>query len=134
MNYFAKQQPKVGTVTGTCSGASVGAAKNGTTIAMNNVTPLTLSAYVDIAITTGSFTLTPKWQVSQDNSTFVTALVGIGAGISAVAATATSVYEAPRSVYGWPYARMILTVGGATGAGTETYDIRYTYLGRPGSP
>lgn len=99
---------------------------NSINMSANNVETGTLAAKATSTATTNGFTLSGKWQVSNDDSTFYdVALANNAAAVTIVtgtgsAVTATKVYEAPGAVYGWPYVRFAHLTGGATaGAGDE---------------
>lgn len=126
---------QLATGTTAATGAS-GTTIAGPTLAMNEVTPGTASALVYAQATTSTLTLTPKWQVSADGSTWrdvklpnnaanVVLVTGTG---SAVASTVVVV--APDAVYGWFYARCSLLTGGTTASTGDEYSISYNYLAR----
>lgn len=91
-----------------------------------------LSAVVTVTAATASLTFTPRWQGSNDNSTFYTvasapnnpAVVAIATGTSA---STSVIVPAPTALHSYQFARFQLVVGGATGAGTDLYSIGYTY-------
>jgi len=129
-NVFNKSVQLGSASTGTFSAASSGDTKNGTSINMNDVEDGTLSAYLVATIATGSVTITPRWRVSKNNSTFYTIKDQNNVAKTAISATETVVLEAPKAVAGWPYSRLSLVVGGSTGTTGDTYDIRYSYRNR----
>lgn len=112
----------------------------GNALLMSDVVQETLSAYVDVIALTSTMTLSVKWQVSHDNSTWVDAQIE---GASAVAnsdvpeilATGTgSAVETkkaltpPHSVYGWRWSRVALVVGVAdSGSASDTWAYNYNY-------
>lgn len=111
-------------------------ALNGTTVPMRNVTPLTLSANVYTKATTNTLTLTGKWQVSDDGTTwrdtygsnraaYVVAVTGTGSAV-----TDTSNVGAPESVNGKRFCRYVITsgVGVGGGAGTDEASISYNWM------
>lgn len=94
-----------------------------------------LSANVYAKATTNTLTLTGKWQVSNDGSTWndaypanrpanVVIVTGTGSAI-----VDTIVVEAPNSVYGKRYSRFVVTsgVGVGGGAGVDEAKISYNY-------
>ncbi len=91
----------------------------------------TLSAYLILTAATSSLTITPSWQVSNDNSTYTTVkLLPTNSAAIAVAtgtANVTTVVEPPPCVYGYQYARVLLNVAGATGGASDLYSIGYSY-------
>jgi hypothetical protein len=95
-----------------------------------------LSALCVLLAETNTLTLTVKWQVSNDNTTFYDCAFSIGNAAATVVGTGTAgadtavtkVFEAPQAVYGWKYARVAFVVGVATGAAGDTYTYGYNYL------
>lgn len=94
-----------------------------------------LSALVTVDAETSTFTFAGKWQVSNDNSTWVdvangsqnAAAVVLATGTAGADASVSRAYPAPDSTYGWRYARFALVTGGTTGAAVDTYAISYCY-------
>lgn len=130
MNVFNKSQSLAHAASGTFSGTAAAGTKNGTAVPVNDVEDGTLSAYLAVAILTSSFTITPKWMVSKDNSTFYALEDQNNTAVTAISATETTVLEAPKAVGGWPYCRLTLVAGGTTGTTGDTYDVRYSYRTR----
>ena len=107
----------------------------GTTVITNQVQVGSLSALVVANARTNTLTLTGKWQVSDDNSTFqdftpinnatnVALVTGTGSDV-----TATRAFEAPHGIFGWKYARFVLTSGVGVADGTnDAGTISYRYL------
>lgn len=116
----------ISAVSGHVAGAS-GSTVNGTGLHMGapGKGVKDLSALVTVVVTTGSLTFTPKWQVSNDNSTYVDATPENNAANVAISASASKAISAPAAARGWKWARLALTVGGATGATADTYAISY---------
>lgn len=107
----------------------------GNTVVMANVETGTLSANVYAKATVNNLTLTAKWQVSDDNSTFrdcklpnnaanVVMVTGTGSAV-----TDTLCLEAPACVYGKRYARLIVVSGAASGSGlgSDEANVSYNY-------
>lgn len=121
-------------VTGTLSGVS-NAAVTGNSLFLgmqeDKVADGSLSAYLILTAATSSVTITPSWQVSNDGSTWQTIkLSTLNTAAIAVATGAqnvTTVVHPPSCVYGYQWARCLLNVAGATGAGTDLYSIGYSY-------
>lgn len=94
-----------------------------------------LSALCVLLAETNTLTLTVKWQVSNDNSTWYDCAFSVGNAAAAVVGTGTAgadsavtkVFEAPQAVYGWRFARVSFVVGVATGATGDTYTYGYNY-------
>ena len=129
-------QSGVGATGTTAATGASGTTIAGPTLPMNDVHPGTLSALHYAQATTSTLTLTPKWQVSADGSTWrdvklpnnaanVVLVTGTG---SAVASTV--VISAPDAVYAWSYARLSVLTGGTTASTGDEYSTSYTYLKR----
>lgn len=94
-----------------------------------------LSALVVVDIETNTITLTAKWQVSNDATTWLDLANGtqnaagtvLGTGTAGADALITKVIPAPDCIYGFRFARMALVVGVTTGAAVDTYAIGYNY-------
>lgn len=91
-----------------------------------------MCAVVNVTAATSTLTWTGKWQVSNDNSTWIdvrqsnnAANVVLATGTSA--ATGDLAIDAPYSVYGSKYARFVLVNGVATGGVTDLYAISYSF-------
>lgn len=94
-----------------------------------------LSALVTVDAETTSLTMTAKWQVSNDGSTWVdvangsqnAAGVALATGTAGADAAVSRAIPAPDAIYGWRKARIALVTGGATGAAVDTYSLSYSY-------
>jgi hypothetical protein len=111
-----------------------GTQKNGGSLLMLNVEPNTLSCLATVEAETDTLTITGKWQVSNDTSTWVDAVpqnnaaqVVLATGTAGSDSPASFAVEAPPSVYGWRYSRYVVTNGAATGGATDTYALGYCY-------
>lgn len=132
------------TVAGTYS-AITGAAPqtiNGAALAIMNpdgrsalaVMPGTLSAKVVLRVTTNLLTVSAKWQVSSDSTTWIDcagspnnpANVVLATG-NGVLATTTLMVPASDAVYGHQYARLVLTSGAAAGGGAGVDEASIGY-------
>lgn len=116
------------------------AGASGTTIGLpsvsmvrENVETGTLACTATIGVTTNTLTVSGRWQVSLDDSTYVdcagsnnAAAVTIVTG-SGVLQTVTKSYEAPAGVYGYPYARFAILTGVTAGGAGDTYLGSYSY-------
>jgi hypothetical protein len=106
------------------------------TVNMTVVQPGSLCADLTVDIESASLTMALNWQVSMDGTTFTTvshasnnpAAVVLGTGTGGADAAISRIVPAPDCVYTFPYARAALTTAGATGATTDTYDVKYRYL------
>jgi len=95
-----------------------------------------LSAIVEVDAETENITMAVKWQVSNDNSTWLdvanapanTAATVLATGTSGPDAAVKKVIPAPDTVYGYRYARAAIVVGATTGTTNDTYSIGYSYL------
>lgn len=92
-----------------------------------------IAAHLIVTAATASITVKPYWQVSNDNSTWVTVspneLNTPQASILPVVtgtANVTTAVQAPAVSYAYRYTRCMLLVGGATGAAADLYSIGYT--------
>ena len=127
----------VSSATGTFDAVAAGSQVSGAAVFMGNIAPKirNLSAKVAVDGETDTITITGKWQVSADNSTWVDVAHGTqnAAGVALVTGTAgadaavTKVIQAPDAVYGWAWARVALVVGVATGTTNDTYTLSYSY-------
>lgn len=107
----------------------------GDTINLNLVQPGTLTALVLASAKTSTTTITGKWQVSDDASTFydftpmnnaanVTLTTGTGSAVAA-----TKVFAAPDGISSWKYGRFAIVTGVSTADGTDDGGtISYRYL------
>lgn len=123
---------------GNFNGSVAGTVKAGTTLQVNNGAQRRiehLSALVVLEAETTNVTLRPKWQVSNDGTTFYDVIDQVN-GAATVQATGTAgndavisrVVSAPPSVYGWTYARCVAINAVQTGNTTDTYAIGYNYV------
>ena len=97
----------------------------GNTVLMNDVMPGTMSANVYANAKTNLLTITAKWQVSDDNSTWVDVkLPNNAANVVVVTGTGASVpgtvcLVAPDAVYGKRYSRVVCVSGVGVGDATD---------------
>lgn len=91
----------------------------------------TLSATVTATAATSTLTITGKWQVSRNGSSWSdcfpqnnAAQVTITTG---TASEVTRVVEAPDGVYGFPFARYVITTGVASAGAGDQYAIAYNF-------
>lgn len=122
---------------GTANGVAAGSAVNGNSLFLggDSAKVTNLSALIDVDIETSTITLTAKWQVSNDASTWYdlahgtqnAAGVVIGTGTGGADASIQRVIPAPDCIYGYRFARLALVVGVTTGAAADTYSIGYSY-------
>lgn len=100
----------------------------GNTLDMSQVMPGTLMARMVATIATGSLTLTPSWQVSDDASTWENVKVANNAANVAISATATVHLEGPPCLSGKKYARAVFTGAGATATTGDFKRMSYSYV------
>ena len=90
-----------------------------------------ISAYLIVTAATSSITVTPYWQVSNDNTTYKTIhndpTVPLNLPVATGAENVTEAVPAPKGIEGYRYARCMLLVGGATGGASDLYSIGYSY-------
>lgn len=94
-----------------------------------------LSAIVEVDAETENLTITGKWQVSNNGTTWFDLAHGTQNAAGVALATGTSgadpavkrVFQAPDAVYGWRHARFAIVNGAATGTTNDTYEISYAY-------
>lgn len=124
--------------TGNLDGNTAGTVEGGSAVSMGDTARQkvrNLSALVVVDCETENLTMTGLWQVSNDNSAWVTVTNGpqnaagvvLATGTAGADASVTRCYQAPDAVYGWRYARFAITNGVETGATTDTYSISYCY-------
>lgn len=92
----------------------------------------TLSALVYAKATTSSLTIAGKWQVSQDGTNWVDAVVANNpANVVLVTASANTTVqiEPPPCVYGALYARLVALTAGATGGDSpdDEFSVSYSF-------
>lgn len=121
---------------------------NGSSIAMMHpqgntgaaIVPGTLSAKLVLRVTTSTLTITGKWQVSIDGSTWVDAKnsnnaanVTLATGTGSLVTT-NLVVSALDACYGHLYSRYVLTSGVAVGGGATVDEVAISYNYRVGYP
>lgn len=110
----------------TAGGGTVG----GTAVRTGQFAQGTLNALVDVTIATGSLTIAPKWQVSDDNSTFYDLREGSGPAPVTITATGTRVLACPEAARAWKFVRPAIDVAGADATASDTYSITSRYVRR----
>lgn len=121
----------------TSGGGVVGGAAIGTT----DVVFGTLTAYIDAVAKTNTMTLSGKWQVSHDNSTWVDVELDAASAVASsntarILTTGTGsaveykgALPAPKAVYGWRWARVCIVVGVADSADpSDAWAYNYNYV------
>lgn len=135
-------QARTGSPPGTATALSGAAPQTGAgnKLDMSRIQPGTLSAKVAATATTNTLTITGKWQVSDNASTWydadlannaADAVMVTGTG-SAVAATRQ--IDAPAAVYGARWSRVVVVTGVASAGAGDEYTIGYDYRARATGP
>jgi hypothetical protein len=127
----------VSAATGNADGLAAASTIAGNAVDTSRISKDSLSALVTVDCETSTMTLVAKWQVSNDNSTYVdvaltnnAANVTLATGTSGADATVTKAIVAPGAVFGWNFARLVLVTGVAQGTTSDTYSIGYCYRTR----
>lgn len=122
-------------VTGNLNTLVAGTTTGGATVDMTRVARNTLGALVTVLAETNTLTITAKWQVSNDGSTWVdvalpnnAANVALATGTAGADVAVTRLIVAPDAVYGCRYCRIAIVNGVATGATVDTYTLSYNYM------
>ena len=105
-------------------------------LTMNQVEPGSLAAEVLVDCETSTLTMFLDWQVSNDNSTWMTvangtqnaAAVALATGTAGADASVTKIVPAPSCVYSYPYCRAAIRNEVATGNTVDTYSVKYQYM------
>ena len=109
----------------------------GADVTMGDLQPGTLCAFVYAKATTNLLAITGKWQVrNAAGGTWIDArLSHAPADVAIVTGTGSAVtdtrfVEAPDSVYGYRFARYVVTTASASGGGlgTDEFSIKYQYM------
>jgi tetrahydromethanopterin S-methyltransferase subunit E len=127
-------QSTIVALTGVLAGVTTG----GPTLALAAAAPEpnSIVANVSVGSTTSTITIATKWQVSNDGSTWLDlkgmnapALVAVAAaGTGSIVTTAYA--QALQMNPGYPYVRLAVLSGVATGAAGDTVTISYNYIKR----
>lgn len=133
MGFNLRSATGIGAVSGNLNTLIAGTTTGLGSQSMQGVSPGTLMAKVALTAATATITLTLKWQVSLDNATWLDVLPSPENPANVIYATGTvaiktSVIPAPFGVSAWPYARIAVTNGVATGGATDLYAASYSYL------
>jgi len=112
-----------------------GTTTGGTGLSTAGVQPGSLSCLFTLLAETNTLTLTGKFQVSDDNSTWYDlagdaqnpANVAIATGTAGADTAVTRVLPVPSSAQGWRYIRAAIVNGVATGAAGDTYAFSFRF-------
>lgn len=135
-------QARTGSPAGTATALSGSAPQTGAgnKLDMSRIQPGTLSAEVYGQATTNTLTITGKWQVSDNASTWYDAdLANNAADVALVTGTGSAVastkqFDAPAAVYGSRWARFVVVTGVASASTGDEYTIGYSYRARTSAP
>jgi hypothetical protein len=113
------------------SGTTVG----GTAVFPTSCVAGSVSCLFNVLAETNTLTITGKFQVSTDNSTWYDlagdaqnpANVVLATGTAGTDTATTRVLPVPPSAARWPYLRAAVVVGGTTGAAADTYAFTFNY-------
>jgi hypothetical protein len=134
---FPAQWASVSGGTGDLTAApAAGSTTGGTAIATAMWQPGTLSCLFTVDAETNTITLTGKFQVSNDNSTWYDlagdaqnpANVALATGTAGADTAVDRVLPVPMAAHGFKYIRAAVVNGVATGAAVDTY--AFTFYGR----
>lgn len=108
---------------------------SGASVPVRNCDIGSLSSLVTATLTSGTLTVTAKWQVSDDATTWYdcsplnnAANVTLATGTGTAVAT-NKMLEAPQGCYSWNFARVQLVTGAATADGAaDAGTVSYRYL------
>lgn len=111
---------------------AIGSQAAGTTLTANTLAagalaePGTVSAFVKVVIATGSLTLQPKWQASEDGTNWFD--VGNVAGNTLMTAiTASNSYFLDGPVGSFRFVRVAILTAGATAGANDKYQVNYNF-------
>lgn len=116
------------------SGTTVGGPS--LSLASGDIEGDTLCANVSSALTTNLLTVTTKWQVSQDGTTWVDVQQSNGAALVRIAPAGTgslvttAFCQLTQFSPAHPYIRLALVTGGATGAAGDNVTVSYNFRKR----
>jgi len=110
-----------------------GTTTGGTGISLANIERSTLSCLFTVLAETNTLTITGKFQVSDDNSTWYDlagdaqnpANVVLATGTAGADTAVTRVLPVPPAAFGWKWLRAAIVNGVATGAAGDTYSFSF---------
>jgi hypothetical protein len=120
---------------GTLDTVVVGTTTGGTAISTSDMQMGTVSCLFVVEAETDTVTITGKFQVSDDNSTWYDlagdaqnpANVVMATGTGGADAVISRVLPMPSAAMGWKYVRAATVIAGATGAAIDTYAFTWKY-------
>lgn len=120
--------------TGDFDSEAAGTVHGHSALSTANIAEGTLSCTFVVEAETNTLTIAGKWQVSDDNSTWVdigpqnnAAVVVLGTGTAGDDAVVTKCLEAPSGVLGWKYVRPAVVSGVASGNAVDTWSMQVRY-------
>lgn len=121
--------------TGNLNGVTAGTSTAGNTLATNGIEPGTLTLLANVLAETNTLTITVKFQVSIDQTTWYDlagdaqnpANVVLATGTAGADTATTRVLPVPPQIQSWPYIRAAIVNGVATGATADTYALTWYY-------
>lgn len=134
MGFPARWQTSSGG-SGDLDGVTAGTTTGGTALATESIEKGTLSCLFTVDAETSTLTITGKFQVSDDNSTWYDlagdaqnpANVALATGTAGADAAVNMVLPVPDAALGWKYVRPAVVVGATTGASTDTYAMTFHF-------
>ena len=125
------------TSSGTMYAIEAGSAQASDAIQTNQIEPESLTCLFSVLAETDGTTLTGRWQVSQDNSTWYQldpplnpAATILATGTSGSDTLTNKVLSPPEGWDGWKFVRAAVELGGVTGVTADTYSMTLTYRAR----
>lgn len=123
--------------TGTANGVTAGNRVSGNWLPTGRIKNGSLAAKAVLDAETNTLTMTVVWQGANalDKSDAIDlaydpqnpAAVVVGTGTAGADASISKAFPCPPAGYGFKYVRMQVSIGVATGAAADTYDISYNY-------
>lgn len=130
---------KIAAVTGNLNTVVAGTSTSAAGLVMRTgrYEPGSLSCEFALLAETNTITLEGRWEVSDDNSTWVDmpvqnaeAVTVLGTGTAGADSTVTKSLPAPRAAEGYKYVRPVVVNRVVTGASVDTYSMTIRYVKR----
>lgn len=130
-------QVKVAAVTGNLNTVVAGTSTAGTVLRTELAEPGCISCEFALLAETNTITLEGRWEVSDDNSTWVdmplqnnAAVTVLGTGTAGADSTVTKALPAPLGASSYKYIRPVVVNRVVTGATADTYSMTLRYIKR----
>lgn len=130
-------QVKVAAVTGNLNTIVAGTSTAGTVVRTELMEPGCLACEFTLLAETNTITLEARWEVSDDNSTWVdmpvqnnAAVTVIGTGTAGADSAVTKAIVAPHACVAYRYVRPVVVNRVVTGATGDTYSMTVRYIKR----